>query len=186
MAARRPDFAEFYHTTKDECLLTVLVSVGDRDTAQDLVAEAYARAWASWRTVSRHPVAALLPAGHRAGPQPPAQLAAWTVTMQADGTIVVTVRQLRDPAGLQHRLRADGVPASVTFFGRQPRACQRYPAGPAVFHRVFGDHGPPLVIHPAALPAGAGVRLSPGHYPRGAPIALAAGLVRTDPGCTGS
>jgi RNA polymerase sigma-70 factor (sigma-E family) len=49
------DFAEFYRQAKDECLLTVLVSVGDRDTAQDLVAEAFARAWASWRTVSRHP-----------------------------------------------------------------------------------------------------------------------------------
>jgi len=35
--------------------MTVLVSVGDRDTAQELVAEAFARAWASWRKVSRHP-----------------------------------------------------------------------------------------------------------------------------------
>jgi RNA polymerase sigma-70 factor (sigma-E family) len=51
----REDFAEFYRRSKDECLFTVLVSVGDRDTAQDLVAEAFARAWASWRTVSRHP-----------------------------------------------------------------------------------------------------------------------------------
>jgi RNA polymerase sigma factor (sigma-70 family) len=49
------DFAEFYRRSKDECLLTVLVSVGDRDTAQEMVAEAFARAWASWRTVSRHP-----------------------------------------------------------------------------------------------------------------------------------
>jgi DNA-directed RNA polymerase specialized sigma24 family protein len=32
-----------------------LVSVGDRDVAQELVAEAFARAWASWRTVSEHP-----------------------------------------------------------------------------------------------------------------------------------
>src|SRR5262245_66287671 len=32
-----------------------MVSAGDRDTAQDLVAEAFARAWASWRAVSRHP-----------------------------------------------------------------------------------------------------------------------------------
>jgi RNA polymerase sigma-70 factor (sigma-E family) len=54
----RPDFAEFYRTSKDECLFTVLVSVGDRDTAQDLVAEAFARAWASWRTVGRHPAPA--------------------------------------------------------------------------------------------------------------------------------
>jgi len=58
VGTRRPDFAEFYRSFKDECLFTVLVSVGDRDTAQDLVAEAFARAWASWRTVSRHPAPA--------------------------------------------------------------------------------------------------------------------------------
>ena len=40
---------------RDECLRTVLVSVGDLDTAQDLVDEAFARACASWRTVSKHP-----------------------------------------------------------------------------------------------------------------------------------
>jgi RNA polymerase sigma-70 factor (sigma-E family) len=55
---QRPDFAEFYHEHKDRCLLSVVVSVGDRDLAQDLVAEAFARAWASWRTVGRHPAPA--------------------------------------------------------------------------------------------------------------------------------
>ena len=55
MGYQRSDFAEFYRRSKDECLFTVLMSVGDRDTAQELVAEAFARAWASWRTVSRHP-----------------------------------------------------------------------------------------------------------------------------------
>ena len=58
VGTNRPDFAEFYRGSKDECLFTVLVSVGDTDTAQDLVAEAYARAWARWRTVSRHPAPA--------------------------------------------------------------------------------------------------------------------------------
>jgi RNA polymerase sigma-70 factor (ECF subfamily) len=52
---QRSEFAEFYRLTKDECLTAVLVSVGDRDTAQELVAEAFARAWASWRTVGKHP-----------------------------------------------------------------------------------------------------------------------------------
>jgi hypothetical protein len=131
-------------------------------------------------------VTALLPASHQAGPQPPAQLAAWTVTKQADGTITVTVRQLRDPAGLQRKLRADGVPASVTFFGHQPRACHRYPPSEVLMAEVFGHQGPPLVIHPKALPHGAGIQLNPGHYPHGAPIALAAGLVRASPRCTGT
>ncbi|HEY2687528.1 MAG TPA: sigma factor-like helix-turn-helix DNA-binding protein [Streptosporangiaceae bacterium] len=58
MGPQRPDFAEFYRRTKDECLRTVLVSVGDRDTAQDLVDEAFTRACASWGTVSRHPAPA--------------------------------------------------------------------------------------------------------------------------------
>ena len=52
-------------------------------------------------------------------------------------------------------------------------------------NKVFGGHGPPLVIHPSALPSGAGIQLNPGHYPPGAPIALAAGLVHASPRCTG-
>jgi RNA polymerase sigma-70 factor (sigma-E family) len=58
VGAQRLDFGEFYRRSKDECLFAVLVSVGDQDTAQDLVAEAFARAWASWRTVSKHPAPA--------------------------------------------------------------------------------------------------------------------------------
>ena len=47
---------EFYDRFKDECLFTVLVSVGDQDTAQELVAEAFAVAvWASWQKVGTHP-----------------------------------------------------------------------------------------------------------------------------------
>lgn len=68
-------------------------------------------------------VTALLPAGH----QPGIRLAAWTVARQADGTVHVTIRQLRDPAGLQRQLRADGVPASVTFFGQPNRRAGTIP-----------------------------------------------------------
>lgn len=50
-----PDFADFYRDAKDDCLRTVVISTGDRDLAQDLVAEAFARACASWRKVARHP-----------------------------------------------------------------------------------------------------------------------------------
>jgi RNA polymerase sigma factor (sigma-70 family) len=58
VGTQRLDFADFYREAKNECLFAVLVSVGDRDTAQDLVDEAFARAWASWRTVSRRPAPA--------------------------------------------------------------------------------------------------------------------------------
>ena len=58
VGTQRPDFAEFYRRSRDDCLRTVLISVGDQDTAQEVVAEAFARACASWRTVSRHPAPA--------------------------------------------------------------------------------------------------------------------------------
>jgi RNA polymerase sigma factor (sigma-70 family) len=58
MGSQNLDFAEFYRGARDECLRAVLVSVGDRDVAQELVDEAFARACASWRKVSRHPAPA--------------------------------------------------------------------------------------------------------------------------------
>ncbi len=58
MGTQRLDFAEFYRSFRDDCLRTVLIIVGDQDSAQELVAEAFARACASWRTVSRHPAPA--------------------------------------------------------------------------------------------------------------------------------
>ena len=58
MGTQRLDFAEFYRSFRDDCLRTALVIVGDQDSAQELVAEAFARALASWHTVSRHPAPA--------------------------------------------------------------------------------------------------------------------------------
>jgi RNA polymerase sigma factor (sigma-70 family) len=58
VGTQRLDFAEFYRSSRDGCLRTVLAVVGDQDSAQDLVAEAFARACVSWRTVSRHPAPA--------------------------------------------------------------------------------------------------------------------------------
>jgi RNA polymerase sigma-70 factor (ECF subfamily) len=55
VGTKEVDFAEFYRSAADECLRAVLVSVGDQDTARELVDEAFARAWASWRTVGKHP-----------------------------------------------------------------------------------------------------------------------------------
>jgi RNA polymerase sigma-70 factor (sigma-E family) len=49
------EFAEFYETSRDMCLRAVTACVADRPLAEDLVAEAFARAWTSWRQVSRHP-----------------------------------------------------------------------------------------------------------------------------------
>lgn len=48
-------FTAFYEAARDDCLRTVYAITRDRPHAEDLVAEAFARAWASWRRVSTHP-----------------------------------------------------------------------------------------------------------------------------------
>jgi hypothetical protein len=141
-------------------------------------------------------VSMVLPASHPAS-EPGAQLAAWTVARQTDGSIQVTIRELRDPAGLQRTLRADGVPASVTFTGQQNPACQGYPGGGSQSQRrhllssvVTGPAGrDAMVIHPSALPSGGGLQIYtlfqnyPG--PHGS-FQVAVGLVQASPQCTGS
>lgn len=157
-------------------------------------------------------VTSLLPGGHQPTSKPstqlPAQLAAWTVTRQADGTIRVSIRELRDPAELQRQLREDGVAASVTLLGQENPSCRPYPASPAVWKRVLSitsdiiaapHQGPPvgipqpnlvLVFHinPSALPAGTGVQLATSYTPVRPGIArsaLRSGLVYASPQCTG-
>ena len=51
----RLEFSDFYTANRDDCLRIVLLSTGDRQLAEDLVAEAFARAWESWRKVRVHP-----------------------------------------------------------------------------------------------------------------------------------
>ena len=142
-------------------------------------------------------VSVALPASHPAS-EPDARLAAWTVARQADGSIQVTIRELRDPAGLQRTLRDDGVPASVTFTGQQNPACHGDPAGGSqsqrrqllnnvVAGRAAGQNI--MVIHPSALPSGVGLQIGAlfQHYPgpRGS-FQWAVGLVQASPQCTGS
>ena len=55
---RQAEFTDFYLSARDDCLRTVLLTVRDRQLAEDVVAEAFARAWASWRKVSEHPAPA--------------------------------------------------------------------------------------------------------------------------------
>lgn len=52
------DFTDFYQRSQGDCLRAVLAGVASRALAEDLVAEAFARAWASWPKVSRHPAPA--------------------------------------------------------------------------------------------------------------------------------
>jgi RNA polymerase sigma-70 factor (ECF subfamily) len=48
-------FAAFYEQSRDPCLQALMAVVADRRVAEELAAEAFSRAWAGWRQVSRHP-----------------------------------------------------------------------------------------------------------------------------------
>jgi DNA-directed RNA polymerase specialized sigma24 family protein len=51
----RVEFADFYRASWDPCLRAVTASLVDPRLAEDLVAEAFAKAWVSWREVRNHP-----------------------------------------------------------------------------------------------------------------------------------
>jgi hypothetical protein len=152
-------------------------------------------------------VIALAPASRPASHPAHAELAAWTVVKQADGTIFVKIRELRDPAGLQATLRADGVPASVVFYPGHPveqsawsfvhfknNPCQEYSGGENQAQNVLTGQDPLRVgftVHPSAIPHGAGVQIvansNVGYYPQPqGPMALFEWLVQASPQCTGS
>jgi hypothetical protein len=150
-------------------------------------------------------------ASHQPSHPAHAQLAAWTVVKQADGTVLVKIREFRDPAGLQSRLRADGIPASVKFnpatpanlVGKGPWAivhfkgnpCQEYSGGESQAPNVVTGGSPFTVgmfVHPSAIPSGAGVQFvvsrNVGYLSlrRGEPWDLFEWLVQASPQCTGS
>ena len=55
MSNERAEFSEFFQASWEPCLRAVVAVVGSQQLAEDQVAEGFARAWASWRKVSRHP-----------------------------------------------------------------------------------------------------------------------------------
>ncbi len=54
MGHEQDEFAEFYRASKDSCLRAVTAVTGDRELAEEQVAEAFTRAWMSWGKVRRH------------------------------------------------------------------------------------------------------------------------------------
>ncbi|HEV8063321.1 MAG TPA: hypothetical protein VGP46_00760 [Acidimicrobiales bacterium] len=136
-----------------------------------------------------------------------AKLAAWTVVKQADGTVLVKIREFRDPAALQRKLREDGIPASVKFnpanlVGKGPWAivrfkgnpCQEYSGGEGQAQNVVTGGNPFTVgmfVHPSAIPKGAGMQFVASRNLANAAQGdarwdLFEWLVQSSPGCTGS
>lgn len=109
-------------------------------------------------------VTALASSGHPAS-QFMARLAAWTVAKQANGDIKITIRELSDPSGLQSTLRADNVRANVSSSTQFDPSCRPYPMTQALFTSIYraqkgvGSGNVVLIIHPSALPSGAGVEI---------------------------
>ena len=100
-----------------------------------------------------------------------ARLAAWTVVGEPGGKIGVTIRELNDPAGLQRRLRADGVPVTIRYmpdFGgkrdadRSLHLCLYRPGGDRLYNtmmRILPIRSLPrgqiaFTIKASAIPAG--------------------------------
>jgi hypothetical protein len=54
MGHEQDEFADFYRASRDSCLRAVTAVIGDRELAEEQVAEAFTRAWMSWGKVRRH------------------------------------------------------------------------------------------------------------------------------------
>jgi hypothetical protein len=153
---------------------------------------------------------ALLPgsaAPPRRGGQGGPQLAAWTVVRERHGLVLVTINELRDPAGLQRILRANKVPAHVWFRFHDftpsttthlPPPCQdprmSDEANANLQEKImpgdpFSRSGVVLKVRPSAIPHGIGLFIeawapSPGTQ-SGQILSLQTDLVKVSPQCTG-
>jgi hypothetical protein len=93
-------------------------------------------------------------------------LAAYTVVRNADGSLTVTINDLRDPQGLERRLAATGVSAKVTVSDQGP-FCRRLSSTPwpdreqvlKIFrnNQIGEPAGHAFTFDPAEVPAGATV-----------------------------
>jgi RNA polymerase sigma factor (sigma-70 family) len=52
---QQTEFADFFKASWEPCLRAMVAVVGSPQLAEDQLAEAFARAWASWPKVRRHP-----------------------------------------------------------------------------------------------------------------------------------
>lgn len=130
------------------------------------------------------------------------RLTAWTVVSQQGGSVKVTLRwpHIRDVAGLQNKLRSDGIPARVAHIGylRSPLTvlgCHvfgTWSTGPSgisktLWHKIFygphtGQHSNHAFwVYRSAIPPGLGVLVD--IYYDGT---FGLYLVKASPQCTGT
>jgi RNA polymerase sigma-70 factor (sigma-E family) len=55
VSSQETEFADFFRASWAPCLRAVVAVTGSQELAEDQVAEAFARAWTSWRKIRRHP-----------------------------------------------------------------------------------------------------------------------------------
>jgi len=101
-------------------------------------------------------------------------LAAYTVVRNADGSLTVTINDLRDPQGLQRKLAATGVSAKVTVSDQGP-SCRRLSSTPwpdrEQVAKIFRNNqlgepaGHAFTFYPAEVPAGATVVVQAIRFP---------------------
>jgi hypothetical protein len=160
LAAVREDFAGVRMNTEAEA---ILADGGSLRRRRRLAYGAGAMALAAAAALG---AASLTPGS--SGTASHAELTAWTVQEQADGTIDVTIHDLLNLAGLQQKLNADGVPAEVISGTPYPAACvdrqamtQDLASVITLGPEVRGEYA--FVIHPAAIPSGSKLLLDVTH-----------------------
>ena len=144
--------------------------------------------------------------GHRGG-QGGVKLAAWSVIKERHGLVKVTIRELRDPAGLQKTLRAAGVPANVRFVHHffqppnsvhLPKGCLAPQMSDKAIAKLMAKIEPSnipvpsadaVILRSSAIPHGLGMYLKawapkPGTQ-SAASLSMETALVQATPQCTG-
>jgi hypothetical protein len=88
-----------------------------------------------------------------------AELTAWTVQKEQNGTVDVAIHELKDLTGLQQKLKAAGVPVEVVNAKQYPAACvdtaamKKDMASVITWNRKqVAEYA--FVIHPAGIPSG--------------------------------
>jgi len=107
-------------------------------------------------------------------------LDAWSVNTTKAGLVNVTIRELKDPAGLARTLADAGIPVKLTFGRVCAPSSGELPQLPQVVHKLGGRGDVVLAINPAAMPAKTELVIGIGTFRQGSEhwLAAAFGLIK--------